>query len=89
MAWMKRWRKRRWWGGDPLAAEAGSRPRWEFLIVAAAIGIIVWLALGVESQALAMDPVWRAVLLVATIGVLAFCAAALWKRTRFSQRENR
>jgi drug/metabolite transporter (DMT)-like permease len=71
-------------GEDPLDAETRGRPWWEFVIIAAAIGIFIWLAIGAERQTLVMDPVWTVGLVLATLVVLAGCAVILWKRTRFS-----
>jgi drug/metabolite transporter (DMT)-like permease len=71
-------------GEDPLDAETPGRPWWEFVIIAAAVGIFAWLAIGAERQTLAMDPVWTVGLVLATLVVLVGCAVVLWKRTRFS-----
>ena len=71
-------------GGDPLAAEMSSRSWWELAIVAAAVGVFAWLAVGAERQTLAMNPYWSAALVVATLAMLAGSAAVLWRRTRFS-----
>jgi len=71
-------------GEDPLAAEVSSRPWWEWIIIAAAIGVFAWLAIGAQRQTLSMNPLWSAVLVVATLAALVGSAAALWRRTRFS-----
>ena len=71
-------------GEDPLAGRVTARRWWDILIVAAAVGIFIWLAWGAERPPIAMDLRWAAALLVPTVGVLAACGWLLWKRTRFS-----
>ncbi len=71
-------------GDDPLAREAPARHWWEFLIVAGAVAMFVWLAYGAERQALAINGSWMAVLTAASLAFLVVCGALLWKRTRFS-----
>jgi drug/metabolite transporter (DMT)-like permease len=71
-------------GEDPLSGEALGRSWWEVLIFLAAAGIFVWLACGAERPALATDPYWTAVLVMASAGLLFGCGWILWKRTRFS-----
>jgi drug/metabolite transporter (DMT)-like permease len=62
----------------------GRRPWWDFLIVAGAVAIFLWLGLQVRIPGLAMNFVWMtalcAVLVLAALG----CGWLLWKRTRFS-----
>jgi len=72
-------------GEDPLSKnrKAGRRP-WEWLIIAGAIGLFIWLGSGAEKQSIAMNPVWMAVLIAASLVLLAVCGFLLWKRTRFS-----
>jgi drug/metabolite transporter (DMT)-like permease len=71
-------------GEDPLSREKPVRHWWEALIVAAAVAIFVWLAMGATHQAVAVSLPWMAVLLVLTFVCLIVCGALLWKRTRFS-----
>jgi len=71
-------------GDDPLSRETPKRAWWEFLIVVVALVIFVWLAFGTVTPDLSMNPFWMAVLVLATLAVLAVCTAVLWKRTRFS-----
>ena len=71
-------------GEDPLADEHSGRRWWEYLVVAGAIGIFVWLAAGAKGQPLEVNGGWMAILLVATFGLLVACGWMLWKRTRFS-----
>jgi drug/metabolite transporter (DMT)-like permease len=61
----------------------GRRP-WEWLIAAGAIGLFVWLGMGAERQAIAVNPVWMAVLIVASLALLIAAGVILWRRTRFS-----
>jgi len=72
-------------GDDPLAREMTTGRRWwELLIVAAALGIFLWLASVAELQPIAVSLPWMAVLSVASLVFLVVCGALLWKRTRFS-----
>jgi len=71
-------------GEDPLSRGKPVRHWWEFLIMAVAIAIFVWLGLGAEHQAVAVNLPWMTVLLVTTLVCLAACGLLLWKRTRFS-----
>jgi drug/metabolite transporter (DMT)-like permease len=72
-------------GDDPLAREMTTGRRWwELLIVAAALGIFLWLASVAELQPISVSLPWMAVLSVASLVFLVLCGALLWKRTRFS-----
>jgi drug/metabolite transporter (DMT)-like permease len=71
-------------GEDPLSRDKPVRHWWEIVIVAAAVAIFVWLALGAEHQAVAVNLPWMTVLLVTTLVCLIACGLLLWKRTRFS-----
>jgi drug/metabolite transporter (DMT)-like permease len=71
-------------GEDPLSRDKPVRHWWEILIVASAVAIFVWLAIGAEHQAIAVNLPWMAVLLAATLVCLLVCGLLLWKRTRFS-----
>jgi drug/metabolite transporter (DMT)-like permease len=71
-------------GDDPLAREAPARHWWEFLVVAGAVAIFVWLAAGAARQPLELNLTWMAVLTVASVAFLVVCGMLLWKRTRFS-----
>jgi hypothetical protein len=71
-------------GEDPLAGDAPPRRWWDVLIVAAAVGIFIWLAIGTERPPIAMNVFWIAGLMVGMLALLASCGWLLWKRTRFS-----
>jgi drug/metabolite transporter (DMT)-like permease len=71
-------------GEDPLAQDAPARSWWEIPIVAGALGIFAWAALGAKRQAISMDMGWLAVLSGATLLLLVVCGTWLWRRTRFS-----
>ncbi len=72
-------------GEDPLSqSRKGGRRPWEWLIIAAAIGLFIWLGSGAEKQSIAINPVWMALLIGASLVFLAVCGTLLWKRTRFS-----
>jgi hypothetical protein len=71
-------------GADPLAARVTARRSWDGLIVAGALGVFVWLALGTERPPIAMDLRWIIALMLPTLGMLVACGLLLWKRTGFS-----
>ncbi len=71
-------------GEDPLASETPARRWWELLVVAAALGIFVWLAASAEWHLIAVDLRWLVVLAAASLALLVACGTLLWKRTRFS-----
>jgi drug/metabolite transporter (DMT)-like permease len=71
-------------GGDPLADERPTRRWWELIVVAAALALFVWLAMGAERQALQVNTAWMAVLIAASLVFLVYCGLMLWRRTRFS-----
>jgi hypothetical protein len=67
-----------------LAGETPARRWWDALIVAAAVGVFVYLARGTVRPPIAMDVVWILALVAAMLALLVGCGALLWKRTRFS-----
>ena len=71
-------------GEDPLARRVVARRWWDGLIVVAAVGVFIWLAVGTERPPIAMDLRWVVALMVPTLGMLIACGVLLWKRTRFS-----
>jgi drug/metabolite transporter (DMT)-like permease len=71
-------------GDDPLSREKPGRRWWEVLVLLGAVAIFVWLGMGAERQAIAVNPVWMAVLVAATLVFLVVCGRMLWRYTRFS-----
>lgn len=75
-----------------VAAQAGlahgeggdQRAWWDFVIVAAGLGLFVWLGIGAHRPPLAMDVRWIAVLMTAVVALLVISGWMLWKRTQFS-----
>ncbi len=65
-------------------AQATTRHWWEWLIIAAAVVLFIWLGLGATRQPIAVNVVWMAALLVASLAFLIGCGILLWKRTRFT-----
>jgi drug/metabolite transporter (DMT)-like permease len=64
--------------------EAGRRPWWDFVIVAIAVTIFLWLGLQARVPPLEMNFLWTSVLCV-VLGLAAVGSGwLLWKRTRFS-----
>lgn len=71
-------------GDDPLADHAHPRRWWEVLIMCAAAGIFVWLAVGTEAQRISLNVSWAVVLVIGTLIPLGVVGTMLWRRTRFS-----
>ena len=71
-------------GDDPLADHPPARRWWEWLVMATAAGVFVWLALGTERQHITISLPWMLVLVAGTIVPLGVCGTLLWRRTRFS-----
>lgn len=71
-------------GEDPLSRDKPVRHWWEAVIVAAAVAVFVWLAIGATHQAVAVSLPWMAVLMVLTFVCLIVSGVLLWRRTRFS-----
>ena len=70
--------------GDEEGTRSSQRRWWEWLVLATAIAIFVWLGLGAERQAISVNAVWMALLIAATLTFLFVCGFILWRRTRFS-----
>jgi glucose uptake protein GlcU len=65
-------------------SRAASKKRWwDYLIVAMAIGLFVWLAKGTTLPPLAMNLSWAAILCLILAVLLLRAGWTLWKRTRF------
>jgi drug/metabolite transporter (DMT)-like permease len=71
-------------GDDPHAGKARQRRWWEIVIMCAAVGVFVWLALGTRVQQISINATWATVLVLLTIVSLAIGGTLLWRRTRFS-----
>jgi drug/metabolite transporter (DMT)-like permease len=74
-----------------VAAQAGlahgdgdQRAWWDWLIIAAGIGIFIWLGIGAHRPPLEMNGRWIAILMTAVLALLGASGWLLWKRTRFS-----
>jgi hypothetical protein len=67
--------------------ETGDHDRrawWDYLIIAAAVGVFVWLGKNAAIPPIAMNFYWIGALAVVLFFALAACCFALWKTTRFS-----
>ncbi len=71
-------------GEDELGERVAARRWWDWLIIAGAVGIFLWLAHGTERPPIAMNGTWVLVLVAAMLGLMVVCGVSLWKRTRFS-----
>ena len=71
-------------GDDPVGRQKAGRRWWEALVLLGALAIFVWLAMGAERQAIAANPVWMAILVIATFVFLLVSGRMLWRYTKFS-----
>jgi hypothetical protein len=71
-------------GQDQLAEELPARRWWDVLIVAAAVGIFVWIGIGTKWPSIAMNLPWGGLLLAGALLLLFGSGWLLWKKTRFS-----
>jgi drug/metabolite transporter (DMT)-like permease len=71
-------------GEDAFANAKLKRHWWEALVVLAAAGIFVWLALDATRQEIAVSLPWMTILGATSLVFLVVCGGALWRRTRFS-----
>ncbi|MGH9543588.1 MAG: GRP family sugar transporter [Terriglobales bacterium] len=71
-------------GGDELGGQNQQRRWWDYVIIAVAIGVFVWLGARAVVPPLAMNVRWVAVLGVALLLSLLAGTWSLWRRTRFS-----
>jgi drug/metabolite transporter (DMT)-like permease len=71
-------------GQDSMSGGNAARRWWDVLIVAAAVGIFIWLALDARRPPIKMSGTSIVVLVAGMLGVLLAGGWLLWKRTRFS-----
>jgi glucose uptake protein GlcU len=57
---------------------------WDYLIIASAIGVFVWLGSRATVPPIFMDLRWLAVLVGILLAALAACGSILWRQTKFS-----
>jgi glucose uptake protein GlcU len=65
-------------GGNP------SRAWWDYVILAVAVGVFVWLGIQARMPPLTMDLAWTAVLVAALVTTAAMCTWELWRWAKFS-----
>jgi glucose uptake protein GlcU len=72
------------YAGTRETLATNTRTRWDYVIMAAAAGIFVWLGLKARVPTLEMNYSWTGVLSVVMILTAVICFWVLWSRTRFS-----
>ena len=72
------------YSGHEIRGSENQRGWWDYLIIAAAIAIFVWLGSQAGVPPLSMNLFWLAVLAIVLIASLAASTLALWKKTKFS-----
>jgi glucose uptake protein GlcU len=74
----------RCYNGIEQAGSDKGRAWWDYLILAGAVGVFVWLGVNAQVPTLAMDFTWVGVLAALLVLSAAGGAFALWRTTRFS-----
>jgi glucose uptake protein GlcU len=72
------------YSGMPSGVRALDRAWWDYIILACAVGVFVWLGVQARVPTLAMNLTWTAVLSAALVFTAIVCIWSLWKITRFS-----
>lgn len=66
------------------AADGGQRAWWDYVIVAASVGVFIWFGVNARVPALDMNLFWVGVLSAVGVLTAAICGWRLWKTTGFS-----
>jgi protein-S-isoprenylcysteine O-methyltransferase Ste14 len=69
--------------GD-LSDSRNERAWWDYVIVAAAVGLFIYLGVNAKVPALGMDFTWLSVLVLVLVLSALLSGWGLWKATRFS-----
>jgi len=72
------------YSGAPNQANVPRRAWWDYVILAAAAGVFVWLGLDARVPNLGMNLAWTAALTAALVVTAAICVWGLWKSTKLS-----
>jgi glucose uptake protein GlcU len=70
--------------GSPVASGKDKRSWWDYAIVAAALGVFVYLGCNARVPTLAMNFTWLSVLVVVLVAAALWGGWGLWKANRFS-----
>ena len=70
--------------GSEIGDRNEGRAWWDYVIVAAAVGVFVWLGVNARVPALGMDLTWLWVLAAMLVATAVAGGWGLWKATRFS-----
>jgi glucose uptake protein GlcU len=70
--------------GEDHGRRQDKRGWWDYLIIATAVGIFIWLGKNAEVPPVAMNFYWVAALAVVLAISMAACCWVLWKQTKFS-----
>ncbi len=71
-------------GKDEIADTSHPRAWWDYAIVAAAIGVFIYLGVNARVPALAMNFTWLGILAIVLVASALLSGWGLWKATRFS-----
>ncbi|MFZ0742786.1 MAG: GRP family sugar transporter [Terracidiphilus sp.] len=72
------------YSGAPSRTNAPQRAWWDYAIIAAGVGVFIWLGVDARVPDLGMNFAWTAVLGASLIVTAVICVWGLWKATRFS-----
>jgi glucose uptake protein GlcU len=74
----------RTYAGEAPAQAAGRRAWWDYVILACAVGVFLWLGINAQVPALAMNLGWVGVLAAILLASAVAGGWVLWKTTKFS-----
>jgi drug/metabolite transporter (DMT)-like permease len=74
----------RTYAGEASAITAGRRAWWDYVILACAVGVFIWLGFNARVPALAMSFGWVGVLVVILLASAVAGTWMLWRKTKFS-----
>jgi hypothetical protein len=72
------------YGGSEFQERGDKRSWWDYLIVATALAVFVYLGINARVPALNLDARWACVLVAVMIATAVSCGWGLWKASRFS-----
>jgi hypothetical protein len=72
------------YGGSEFQEQGDRRSWWDYLIVATAVAVFVYLGINARVPALDLNVRWACVLAVVMVATAVSCGWGLWKASRFS-----
>jgi hypothetical protein len=74
----------RTYAGEISAVTAQGRAWWDYVILACAVGVFIWLGINARVPSLPMNFTWVGILSILLLASAAAGGWLLWKKTKFS-----